>query len=1029
MSSSVATRRSDARRVEANYGDLDAAFDGDGLAAIMASLAYSMEDQRAGRANPSRLKIDGDLYDSLASYRAAVAAYQRFRGGGEPTLMRQADRIRQHTLTTIIEPARARGEQEVTVVTGDVHRAMELDNAMPAVCSAIGGNTFERMADLRIVDRQGPANSSTVRYTYDLKAREPVGWAETELRRRYGQPSTDTAKMAGFELKDGRAVALQRDVSGIQLWVEDEPAQRAPPALTVRHYLATQPRHSNLPARLKHSPAGGGTARAVALVTIGAPTELARVLDWYDGGTMQLNRAALERLRTIFLAKFADFRTFVDLGGYGLEEDDYKRPIIAEARRLMSMHAADADDVLGSALLDLAASRQHNLLGYFKTYELLKEWRQRSGGAFDAAAGALVRSDDDRPVSVKAFVDVVWPIMVEGQASKPYGDSRIIATLLLALTRPADAVFVRTTPFNNAGTVLLGKKLYGWNPLTAEEYAATLTMSEAILDVMRDEWDWRPRDLWDVQGFLWCTCQSVLSDASQSPPASDNEIPTMPAPTNLILYGPPGTGKTYTTRRRAVALCGEEANRDPQSLKALYDELADAGRIRFVTFHQSYSYEDFVEGLRPTTGAEGEQGGAGFRLEAQPGVFREISALAEQATRAAAGGVPFDVGARQVFKMSLGRAGEEDHIFDAAVEGKYIVLGWGGEVDWTPFDSYEAIHGRWNEDHPGTSGNDGNISQLWRFRCSMQTGDLVVVSYGNSRYRAIGEITGDYEYAPTGERDYNHRRAVRWLYLPDEPQPITFYDKPFTMRSCYLLREEHLNRAALALLLPGTGGAPTTPKQFVLICDEINRANISKVFGELITLLEADKRIGADNELRVALPYSKVTDFGVPANLHIVGTMNTADRSIALLDTALRRRFTFEELMPNPALLGDVDGIDLPAVLSTINDRIEFLFDREHQIGHAYLMPCRSRSDVDEVMMHKIIPLLQEYFYEDWTKVAAVLGDVFPDDGKRHEGGFLIREPLASPFGKDEEGGRTRYRWLVRAPEDFAYDKLAVPTA
>jgi 5-methylcytosine-specific restriction protein B len=264
-------------------------------------------------------------------------------------------------------------------------------------------------------------------------------------------------------------------------------------------------------------------------------------------------------------------------------------------------------------------------------------------------------------------------------------------------------------------------------------------------------------------------------------------------------------------------------------------------------------------------------------------------------------------------------------------------------------------------------------------------------------------VTGDYHFQPQNEGG-NHRRSVKWLAVLDESLPIDIiHEGNLSQASCYLLTPGQMKLDALAELITTEPSPPiSTPEPFVLIIDEINRANVSKVFGELITLLEPDKRLGEPNAITVKLPYSKDV-FGVPNNLYIIGTMNTADRSIALLDTALRRRFDFEEMMPDYECLKnkETDGIHIGKLLSAINNRVEWLFDRDHQIGHSYFIDVENKADLDAVMQKKIIPLLAEYFYEDWEKVRAVLNDT----GKW----FVMVEKLTRPPMLKEGEARSRY--------------------
>lgn len=501
---------------------------------------------------------------------------------------------------------------------------------------------------------------------------------------------------------------------------------------------------------------------------------------------------------------------------------------------------------------------------------------------------------------------------------------------------------------------------------------------------------------------------------------------------NLILYGPPGTGKTYATAWEAVKLCiGEEAAKplkdDRDALMREYRRLVDEHQIEFVTFHQSFSYEDFVEGLRPTTDTNESDddvsatpSSGGFSLKAYDGVFKRISERARLDTTGTASD-RLDR-SRGVFKIVLGRRGDQEDRIQEGLDDSLIHLGWGGDIDWSDprYDEFGEILETWKaQKDQGTDGRNQNIAQTWSFRAYMQVGDYVVLADGRDRFRAVGRVVGEYYFDPDATY-HPHRRKVEWIWRNDAGVDRNkFYARQFARNSFHRLKPDVIDWDALeSVVYPNTGSEPeASARDFVLIIDEINRANISKVFGELITLLETDKRLGCQNQIRLTLPYSGMK-FGVPGNLHIIGTMNTADRSIALLDTALRRRFTFRELMPDPTFLPEnLDGINLRKLLTTINERIEYFFDREHQVGHAYFTGCQTRADVEHVMRFKIIPLLSEYFYEDWSKVAAVLGDG-RNGGKAR---FLEASALNPPNGlHDDELGTEKLRWRVRPSFDFS---------
>ncbi|MDF4386329.1 AAA family ATPase [Vibrio parahaemolyticus] len=449
---------------------------------------------------------------------------------------------------------------------------------------------------------------------------------------------------------------------------------------------------------------------------------------------------------------------------------------------------------------------------------------------------------------------------------------------------------------------------------------------------------------------------------------------------NQILYGPPGTGKTYHTIEAAVHAAEPEFTWDTrEELKAEYDRLVSEMRIRFVTFHQSYGYEEFVEGL---TAEATEDKQIVYRVK--DGVFKTICDDASVSEKQVSSQIK---SSGRVWKLSI----EGTHKNEAKTycfEHNMGAIGWCETGDLSSGDKNDYFLKR--------GPNDQN--SLLYFSHEMTKGDLVLCIDSATSVEAVGVVIGDYQYIESGvpsRNDFCHQRAIKWLAKGFSVDFKSINDNTqFSQPTCYPLWRLSVNDVLSHLQANGVdisefGAEKNKPRKnnYVLIIDEINRGNISKIFGELITLIEPSKRTGASETLELMLPNSG-KPFSVPDNLFLIGTMNTADRSLAMMDTALRRRFDFVEMMPKPELLAGNDGvkgIDLQRLLEVVNQRIEILYDREHTLGHAFFMPVKELVDVGDedqafsalvsVFQNKIIPLLEEYFFDDWSKIRLVLAD------------------------------------------------------
>lgn len=886
---SIATWLSDGRKVDGAY-DLDEQFDRDGGELMLAEMVYSRSDEAAGAPNPSAIDLSGSFYANLAACRAAARAYFRFRNS----------------------EARPQGR------FGELDREAVLEAV--AACDAVG-DVAEYVAGLEL-----------------------------------GQPTKYWLVLDG---------------------------QRYPSKAIVRDALAR--RGSDwLP---------GGAECKTALERLGFV-----VIDWPE-----LNRA-----RDTFLRQMPDFSDFrAAAGAYWDVERAYKNGLIEQAKAITAR--GDDDRAVGEALYRLLSVGGSGLPLSWRTLSEVQNADPELRDRFYTALGALARSDAPLDEAIPAAARELEALREAGIAGLRRGEVLSIPITVWATLHPDQASWFKIAKIDEMGRKLFGRRLFPQTEFRDADLAEWLLLMRALSGLLEKEFGWHPQDMFDVQGFIWV----ALGNEGESMPDS-----TETGQTDLDL----GEGPFW--------FLGAAFGRTEDQLERFFEQ-------------------GFWEISEP-----------GERNREQVLSMLPGQRIAIKSTFTKKQGLPFDNRGRTVSVMAIKATGT---ITANPGDGERVM------VDWDPpFEPREWYHYTYQPTIWEVYPEKELARHMIAFAFAGQPQDVEWVMSKLSNWRDLATfeeaepeveietnaLDADPEniilYGPpgTGKTYRTMAEAVRLCLGLDRRNPLIAdaAERGQLQAAYHTLREkgqiafvtfhqtfsyEDFVEGLRPVPIKGSAGfelkdepgifrtmaeaAVSSPEQFVLIIDEINRANVSKVFGELITLIERDKRLGMRNPLRVRLPYSK-REFGVPANLHIIGTMNTADRSIALLDTALRRRFRFEEMAPEPELLGKVDGLDLPAVLAAMNRRIEYLVDRDHRIGHAFFIDCETKADVDAVMRDKVIPLLQEYFFDDWNRLAAVLGE------KDKGGNFLTCDVIKDPMG---EGGEPLKSWRVRSYfDEGAYTRL-----
>lgn len=566
------------------------------------------------------------------------------------------------------------------------------------------------------------------------------------------------------------------------------------------------------------------------------------------------------------------------------------------------------------------------------------------------------REDDD--------IDNLWSLFVKVVKKENFEDEynivirqyiiRVNITMALFWIRPEDFL-----AFDSTNRAYL-KEQYGVIlPNKAPEYSEYMSILDDIKEKMK-------------KGVIKEKTFYELSANANNGGLNDVEwydywVLTWKRRKNVVLYGAPGTGKTYDVPELAVRLCDPAfmaAEPSREEIVSRYNQLKTEKRIAFTTFHQSLDYEDWIEGLRPVVNKNSQ-----VTYKIVSGIFKE---LCEEAERPVDKDKQVDISDNAViWKVSLQGTGDND-VRRECMENNHIRIGWDGygpvisdETDWSVYNG------------EGKQILDAYINK-------MKIGDIVMSCYSSQTIDAIGVVIGDYEFEDKFP-NYKRVRRVNWLVKNINENIVEMNDgKTMTLGTVYRLNSITLDNVKSILEKYNTSSKmEENDKAYVMVIDELNRGNVSKVFGELITLLEADKRKGRINAESVVLPYSKKA-FHIPNNVYLIATMNTADRSLGSLDYAIRRRFAF--IAEKPFGL-EVDGFD-----EDLFEKVSSLFVKNFDeykesgwdqtmklepadtlseeykpedvwIGHSYFLMQDEEGEDNTCnrLLYEIIPLLEEY--------------------------------------------------------------------